>query len=212
MKSILRNGCACMAEKVIGVVTQDFADRIDGHLCSVFEALLISRRTGIHNHMPHASHRLDLLVVAFSPDQAIDHARVQALFDEWGVDELGRTSNQNEVVTGGCVRIWLDDPGRLVLYANQSGGFRVFCPSCAANTSSSFGAAHRAWKQGGERRFRCSTCQCSHKLEDARIQPPGAFSSWAIVFADVTGTDLTEAAKASLQHVIGDYRVVLRRP
>ena len=162
--------------------------------------------------MPHASQRLDLLVVAATPEQRVDAPAVRALFDEWCLDEHGRTPNNMTIVEGGCARVWLDEPGRTILYANQSGGFRVFCPFCRANISSAFGVAHLAWKREGLRQFVCSHCTRSVQLEDAELKPPGAFSAWAIVFSDVETADLTVSAKRALRRSIGEYRVVLRRP
>lgn len=162
--------------------------------------------------MPHASHRLDILIVAARPEQHVDVASVVALFDEWGVDERGRTSNNMAIVEGGCARIWIDQPGRIVLYANQTGGFRAFCPICQANISPAFGAAHMAWKRGGSRQVLCAECSDPIKLEDVCLQPPGTFSSWAIVFSGALGADLTAMAKAGIERAVGEYRVVLRRP
>ena len=162
--------------------------------------------------MPHASHRLDILVVADRPDQMVQVERLQSLLDEWGVDDRGRTTNHMALIDGGCERIWIDQPGRLLLYANQTGGFRAFCPFCHTNISAGFGAAHLAWKRGGNRQVLCAGCGSLIKLEDVCLQPPGSFSSWALVFSGALGADLTDAAKAAVKRAVGEYRVVLRRP
>ena len=162
--------------------------------------------------MPHASHRLDILVVAARPDQNVELAGLQSLLDAWDVDERGRTTKGIELIVGGFERVWIDQPGRLLLYANQTGGFRAFCPVCRTNISADFGAAHLAWKRGGSRKVVCAECGHSIKLEDVCLQPPGSFSSWALVFSGALGADLTDAAKVAVKGAVGEYRIILRRP
>ena len=161
--------------------------------------------------MPHASHRLDLLVVPTDPHQTIDEAQTARLFADWGLDAMGRSGNMERLIEGGCKRVWLDRPGRLWLYGNQLGGFRVACPDTNALISSEFGRAHRAWKAGAARMLAC-TCGADHALEDCVFSPPAAFSTWAIVFADIEGISLTPLVESSIQATIGPYRVVTRRP
>ncbi len=161
--------------------------------------------------MPHASHRLDLVVVPNDLHCPLNLDAVAALFARWDLDDGGRSQQTNELVEGGCQRVWLDRPGRLLLYANQSGGFRVRCPRTGDNISALFGPAHRQWKSGSERQLRCS-CGEEHALEDCVFDPPGAFASWAIVFGSVNGARLMARASADLQELLGDHRVVLRRP
>jgi hypothetical protein len=162
--------------------------------------------------MPHASHRLDLLIVAAQPSQAVDVARVNDMFRGWEIDERGRSDTLNELVEGGCARVWLDQPGRMLLYANQTGGFRVQCPDCGDNIARTFGLAHRAWKQGAVRSLVCSGCGVTHALESVELNPPGAFSSWAIVFSGVGGNALQVHAKQAIEAAVGEHRVILRRP
>ena len=162
--------------------------------------------------MPHASHRMDLLVVAARPEQMVDLASVRGLVESWGVDDRGRMPNAEAVIPGGCARVWLDVPGRVILYANQSGGFRASCPACGENIAGAFGRAHLAWKRGGDRRLACHACRVDTPLEDVVLQPPGAFSTWAIVFSGVDGTALSRPAEAAIRAVVGDFQVVLRRP
>ena len=110
------------------------------------------------------------------------------------------------------MRIWFDDPGRTILYANQTGGFRALCPDCGENIAAAFGSAHLAWKRGSPRQVVCPACTHVIPLEDVDLRPPGAFSSWAVVFSGVEAADLTAEAKTALTRAIGDYRMVLRRP
>jgi hypothetical protein len=161
--------------------------------------------------MPHASHRMDLLVVPRDLEHPLDSGAVEALFVRWGIDNGGRSPQVAELIEGGCQRVWLDRPGRLLLYANQSGGFRVQCPVNGDNISARFGRAYRNWKAGGERRVLCS-CGAEHALEDCVFNPPAAFASWAIVFGGAEGAKLLARATADLSELIGDHRTVLRRP
>ena len=162
--------------------------------------------------MPHASHRLDLVIVPQDLEQTLHEATIQALFESWGVDSRGHTGKADQIVAGGCRRIWLDQPGRLWLYGNQSGGFRVQCPRCQDNISAAFGRAHRAWKQGSERVVECPSCGSVYGLEDCDFRPPAAFAHWAIVFADVGSGELQAEVSDQLTAAIGAFQVIIRRP
>jgi len=162
--------------------------------------------------MPHASHRLDLLVVASQPSQMVDEERVKALFHGWNVNELGQSDHLDQVIEGGCARVWLDRPGRTILYANLSGGFRAQCAGCGHNLAGPFGVAYRAWKLGASRSLVCPGCGSDQPLETVVLKPPGAFSPWAIVFSDVESTTLNVEAQQEIEAAVGDYRVILRRP
>ena len=162
--------------------------------------------------MPHASHRMDLLVVAARPEQTMDIARVRKLLHSWGVDDRGRLSDASVLIAGGCARIWIDVPGRVTLYANQTGGFRASCHACNENLASTFGRAHLAWKRGGERSLLCPGCGKVIPLEAVNLNPVGAFSSWAIVFSGAGGTELGAVAQETIRGAVGEYQVVLRRP
>ena len=161
--------------------------------------------------MPHASHRLDLLVVPTDLHHSIDEAQTARLFAGWGLNSVGRSESMERLIEGGCNRIWLDRPGRLWLYGNQLGGFRVYCPESKALISAEFGRAHLAWKTGAARMLTCP-CGTEHALEDCVCSPPAAFATWAIVFADVESISLTPLVDSSIQAAIGPYRVVTRRP
>ena len=161
--------------------------------------------------MPHASHRLDLLVVPINPHEPLDEGVTARLFDEWGLDGGGRCENMERFIEGGCNRIWMDRPGRLWLYGNQLGGFRVRCPDTNTLISSEFGRAHRAWKAGAERVLACP-CGSDHGLDACIFSPPAAFATWAVVFSDIGGTALTPLGESSLHAAVGPYRVLTRRP
>lgn len=161
--------------------------------------------------MPHASHRMDLLVVPCDLEQGLDEEAVSRLFSAWGLDAQGRSLESDRFVEGGCARIWVDRPGRLWLYGNQSGGFRVVCPVNGQSISKRFGQAHRDWKAGGPRTLEC-LCGETHALEDCVGRPPMAFAQWALVFSAVGGSRLTERASRDAFRAFGEHAVVLRRP
>lgn len=161
--------------------------------------------------MPHASSRIDLLVVPSDSRQGVEEHAVSQLFGRWSLNERGRAPDMSSIVDGGCERVWFDRPGRIVLYANQTGGFRVRCPDTGVNISAEFGRSHREWKCGGANTVDCP-CGTLHGLEACLLEPPGAFASWAIVFASAEGLALTEQAARDVRELVGPYRVVLRRP
>ena len=162
--------------------------------------------------MPHASHRMDLLIVPEALDQPLDEAALEALFRRWGVGPNGRSDRTQTIVEGGCRRIWLDKPGRVLLYANQSGGFRVRCPESGDNIAQAFGRAHRDWKAGGSRTVGCPSCDQEHPLEGCVFEPPAAFSAWAIVLSDVGGVQLGTEFDAHVRDTIGPFQLIARRP
>jgi hypothetical protein len=162
--------------------------------------------------MPHASRRLDLLVLPKDVDQPLDESAVSGLFEGWGVDIRGHSPQASSLVEGGCKRIWLDQPGRLWLYGNQAGGFRVRCPTKGDNISAAFGRAHRAWKDGSPRTFDCTVCGAVHPLEACHFEPPAAFARWAVVFSDVGAPVLSAGTEAQLMAVLGPIQLIGRRP
>lgn len=162
--------------------------------------------------MPLASHRFDLLVLPTLLEQAVDMSAVEGLFERWAVDKRGRSPHAVGLISGGCKRIWIDQPGRLWLYANQMGGFRVSCPATEALISTDFGRAHRAWKQSGPRTLSCSSCGQIHPLEDCLFRPPAAFARWALVFSDAADVALTPKAVEDIATALGPTQVLIRRP
>ena len=161
--------------------------------------------------MPHASHRLDLLALPADLNSTADASAFAALSERWSLDGRGKSSDLTALVEGGCRRVWFDRPGRLMLYANQTGGFRTRCPVTAAIVSSEFGRSHRAWKEGGPRTMAC-VCGAVHALEDVILQPAGAFARWAVVFASAQSLALTERAVADLVELFGPIQTIVRRP
>lgn len=162
--------------------------------------------------MPHASHRLDLALLPVDPELAAPRAALDALRDRWRargwLDQDG--PGPVPLIAGGFRRFWLDDPGRVALWANQQGGFQVRCPTTGANAAMDFTRGVEAWRRGAPRRAICA-CGEVHPLEDFTLRPPGGFARFALVFADVGSLDLDPAARAELSSAVGPLRDVVRR-
>jgi len=155
------------------------------------------------------------VVVSVEPESLISAAAFHGLQQVWEKGKLlcgdSAGDEPNGLISGGFVRLWLDQPGRMVLYANQQGGFRVSCPQTGANIAAEFGAALSRWRSGAPRSLECSACKLAHALESCVLAPPGAFGASAIVFSDAGGIELNSRARSDLLSAIGPFHVVLRR-
>ena len=161
--------------------------------------------------MPRASHRLDVLLVPTDPDRAGDAAAFAAVEAAWRCAGHLTAAGRGALVPGGFARLWFDAPGRVTLFANQQGGFRVTCPTQATNIAVAFSAAVESWRAGGPRALTCPACGARHPLEDATLAPPGAFARYAVVFADARSADPTPEARGALEAALGPLRVIARR-
>ena len=165
--------------------------------------------------MPYPTHRIDLVVLSVEPEFCIPETALRDLQRTWEAaglvvgDRAG--DDASGLVADGFARLWLDQPARMMLYANQQGGFRVTCPGNGENIAAEFGAALVRWRAGAPRSVRCPACGEVHPLEGCVLAPPGAFASSAIVFSDVGGVTLTRRARADLKAAIGAFVVVVRR-
>ena len=165
--------------------------------------------------MPHASHKLELLLVPNLPERSLDLASIGSLFDEWRgrglVDGDGPGTKLNQILPGGFVRIWIDSPGRVWLYANQQGGFRVQCPACGEHIAGEFNRAFLKWKTGGVRSVVCSHCDVHTDLNDCLHRPEAAFAQWAIVFSDVQSLEIDPEVYDEIEQTLGPMKVIVRR-
>lgn len=154
--------------------------------------------------MPFPGHRLDLIVVPRDVDTVPD-----AEIDARLLDVIRRRAE--EVVRGGFLTARIERPGRVILYANGQGGFRVRCPVGSDVVTDAFARALTAWRVGGSRAMRCPACDATHPLEELGYEPPAAYASFALVLADVEDGALTEEGKRLLEDALGPVRVVARR-
>lgn len=166
--------------------------------------------------MPVAHHRLDLHLVAPDPDaHPIEQARaaLEALRREEVIDAFGRpAANADGWIEGGFRRVRLDDPGHVALVANQTGGFRVGCPTCGANVVPAFVRALSSYRAGGPRALACPTCHAGVALESLAFAPPAAFARVGLVTEDVGSVRLTAEASAWVDVRLRDWKRILRRP
>lgn len=132
-----------------------------------------------------------------------------ALRARWRAE--GRLGSRDGLVLGGYRRLWLDAPGRLLLYANQQGGYYVRCPETGGNIATAFTFAVESWRHGGARSMECPRCGQTHALEAVTLSPPGAFARGAVVFTDVGSLTLAEGVREQLRDVLGESREVIRR-
>lgn len=122
------------------------------------------------------------------------------LLDRWQARGLAQS---DEIVEGGYRLARVDDPGRIHLYANQQGGFKVCCPVNGAPLARPFGAALEAWRRGAPRMLACPACGANHPLEEVELQPPGGFARGAVVLADVGGPELSTLGRLELVALLG---------
>jgi hypothetical protein len=161
------------------------------------------------------SHRLDLYIVPKDPESnpreavagLLDHWMAQRIVDSAGLAE----SNASALVPGGFRRVRVDDPGRVVLYANQMGGFRVACAEEPGNIVAAFRSALSAWRGGGPRSLDCPACGAIHPLEALAYAPPAAFGRVSVVVADVEDADLTPEATSAVSAHLGEWTLIRRR-
>jgi hypothetical protein len=159
------------------------------------------------------SHQLELLLVPREPWLVsrglalLDRLRAEGVLDAGGAP--GPAARR--WCSGSFARLWLDDPGRVVLYANRQGGFRVQCPIRGEPIVRAFEAAVTAWRAGGPRELVCPGCGQIHALDDVAASPPLAFGRFAIVTSDVGHADLTPEGLAWAEEELGPTRMVARR-
>jgi hypothetical protein len=155
------------------------------------------------------------VVVSVEPESLISATAFHGLQQAWEKAKLLRGDSAgddpNGLISGGFVRLWLDLPSRMVLYANQQGGFRVSCPQTGGNIAAEFGAALSRWRSGGPRSLECSACKLPHALESCVLAPPGVFGASAIVFSDAGDIELSSRTRSDLLSAIGSFHVVVRR-
>lgn len=166
--------------------------------------------------MPLPSSRLDLHLVPPDPDdrpradaeRLIAELRKRAILDERGFAGPEAT----RWIADGFRSVRIDDPGHVVLYANQQGGFRVSCPVCRENLVPVFMQALSSFRRGGPRRCTCPACGTDQPLDALDFLPAAAFGRLSVVTVDVGGAALTPEGVQLVGDLLGAWRTVLRRP
>jgi hypothetical protein len=165
--------------------------------------------------LPRARHRLDLLLIPTDPELELPRSDWEALRAAWedrGLlqdDRPGTAAEQ--LIQGGFGRCWIDHPGGTHLFANQQGGYRVGCPSCATWITGAFVGALTSWRSGGERRMGCPRCEESVLLESLVFRPPAGFARWALVLSDVISLEPEPSLLGEAEAALGPLKFVLQR-
>lgn len=156
--------------------------------------------------------RLDLICVPRGPDSEIDATAWATARASWQASGwLSDAGVSAELVAGGGVSVRLDQPGVRVVYGNQLGGIRVWCPNCGEGMARPFAAAMERARGTGPLEATCASCGTVHPFDALSVRPPMRVGRSALFFEDVNGPDLTEAGRAAVEAVIGPFTVVLRR-
>ena len=165
--------------------------------------------------MPRASHRLDLIIVPSDIRRVPDQTAFDHLCRRWQtcgeLNENGEGPGLDSLISGGFRRVWLDLPGRVVLYTNQQGGYRVNCPECNINLAAEFSLSVQQWRSGAPRRMTCVGCKVDSPLERLLLSPPGAFAQGGIVFTDVGSLQTSSKLQVDAQSVVGPGTFIYRR-
>lgn len=160
---------------------------------------------------PPASHRLDLLLLAPTPEAP--GAWADAALDRWRTEGfvVGDAPGPNELVAGGFAGVWVESDERERFFANRQGGFRVRCPLGGANVVPAFNPAMTAWRsRNGPRHLVCPDCGAVHDLAALDYAPPAGFARGVVVIAEAEASELSAAGLAALGE-LGPGRLVLRR-
>ena len=165
--------------------------------------------------MPLTRHRLDIVLVPHRSNVPLDRDAWRALHRAWDdrgwVNGDGPGTEVDRILVGGFKRISMDQPGRLHLYANHQGGYRVHCGVCQNLITSVFSSALTSTRSGGPHNLRCPYCDANQALEDLDFRPLAAFALWGLVIADVESLQLEQDAMVEAEKFLGELRVILRR-
>jgi hypothetical protein len=148
-----------------------------------------------------------------APPTSASFARLMAALRVRGVidDDNRAGASAAWLVSGGFQAARVDEPGRIALYANQQGGFRVRCPACGVNAVPAFNVALRQWRAGGPRTLTCDRCAEPSPLEDLDFRPPAAFGVRALILADVEAIRLTGPGLEFVHTHLGPVHLIARR-
>jgi hypothetical protein len=117
----------------------------------------------------------------------------------------------NTWIAGGFARIRVDVPLTPTLYANQQGGFRVFCPSCTDNVVPVFAPVLAAFRVSGVARLTCPHCTVSTPIAELTFTPSAAVGQAALVIADAADGQLQDGVLQDLEERFGPVAIVAAR-
>ncbi len=150
---------------------------------------------GYRRDVPHARHRLDVVLVF------IDPPRVRPVPRPW-LDSLLADGFADVFEVG------FDAP-RFI--ANHQGGFRVSCPETHRSIVGPFNRALSDWRTGQRRQIACPSCGAEHDLAALEYAPPAAFGSYIVELRDVASAAVSDEAARDLAHRLGAFKVVFKR-
>lgn len=164
--------------------------------------------------MPLNRSRVDVICVPMDVEQQIAQHNWSAALLRWHrAGLLSEDRPTGKLVEGGAKGIRLDLPGRSVVYGNQLGGFRVFCPQCGAGMARAFASAMESARKGDplQVQLACPTCDHVTPLMQAQARPPIRIGRCAVILIDVGGVALTDEGHAAIGSLLGPMTTVFRR-
>ena len=161
---------------------------------------------------PHASRRLNLVLVPADWQVRLDEERLASAWSFWVkegfITPKGRAGPKAEAwVKGGFVLARVDRPPRIGTYGNRVGGFHVNCPECANSVAREWGSAVQALKHDAAWSLSCPSCGVSLGPNQVATQPPAALARYAIELRDVASASLL--SPASFVGLLGEsFRII----
>lgn len=156
------------------------------------------------------SHRLDIFAVPEDPAWApVDRMRrlLEELVEQQVIDDRGRPGPQAAAwMPEGFAGLRLDTPGRVALYANRQGGFRVDCPVTGELITPAFAEAWqraRGIDRPDQHALVCPSCGHTHTLAETVGRPSFRFASLALQTIDAETLVPAPAAIERLTAVLG---------
>lgn len=114
-------------------------------------------------------------------------------------------------VQGGFARMRVDIPPGPTLYANQQGGFRVFCPSCAENVVPAFSGVLSVFRATSSAELTCPACAVSTPIAELHFAPSAAVGKAALVISDAADGRLQPGVLDNLHERFGPVAIVAAR-
>lgn len=164
---------------------------------------------------PHASRRLNLVLVPKDLDRTLDEAMLKIHWAQWQAQGLitarGRKGPEGEQwVADGFVLLRVDRPPGVGVYGNRVGGFHVDCPSCEQPIAGPWGKAVQDLKAQGEWALSCPHCGRALGPNQARTLPVAAIARFALELRDVGSASLR--TRGPFEDLLGeDFRVIAVR-
>ena len=158
--------------------------------------------------------RVDVILVPMDVDLQVTPKEWSAALLRWQASGLVIADcPTSQLVEGGAQGIRLDRPARPVVYGNQLGGFRVFCPQCRSGLAREFASAMEAARLADPLKVEitCPSCGLGMPLTTVQARPPIRIGRCAVILIDVVGVTLTDEGRAAIRSLLGPMATVFRR-